>query len=296
MNTNSQSTSQTTPRIVSLLPGATEWVCELGLEDCLVGVSHECDYPGSVSNLPKVTRSRINPSASSQEIDQAVRDHSESRTPLFDLDQALLQRLQPNLILTQTLCNVCAVSESDVRRSLQDIDSCQLIDLKAMTFDEIIEDAELLIAATKSRPCSTESLHRLKSRIQRVRSDTQGPKVKTTLLEWASPLYCAGHWTPQLIQWAGGIDPIGKAGEPSREIEADELIAANPDVLLLACCGLDRDRNRDEAAQLAKTPGWSQLNCVKNDAVHIFDGSAWFNRPGPRLIDALEAVHKILQA
>ncbi|NND98236.1 MAG: ABC transporter substrate-binding protein, partial [Pirellulaceae bacterium] len=284
------------PSIISLLPGATEWVCELGLSDCLVGVSHECDYPPAVMQLPKVTRSRIDINQSSQQIDQVVREHSETKTPIFELDHECVARLQPTLILTQTLCNVCAVSESDVRRSLRSSTAdCDLLDLSAMTFSDVIADAQRIIHATASRDESITALKTLQDRIDAVktsvafRSDANDPRPKVTLLEWTDPLFCAGHWTPELIHWAGGEDPIGRVGEPSRQIEYSELIDANPDILLIACCGLDRQRGLQELASLSRRDDWQRLGCVQNRQVHVFDGSAWFNRPGPRLVDALQA-------
>ncbi len=292
----------TRKRIVSLLPGATEWVCKLGLADWLVGVSHECDYPGCVSDLPKVTRSRINRQDSSADIDRVVREHSDARTPLFELDAEKIESLKPDLILTQTLCNVCAVSEADVRQSLGRIgDGCELVDLRAMTFDQVIQDAELILQKTGA---SDQPLQRLRERIIAVRdrraeadrsaeakrSAETGSPPSVTLLEWTDPLFCAGHWTPQLIDWAGGHDPIGRSGQPSRQIEFQELLAADPAMLLVACCGLPAQRGQKEWEQLVQDDRWSQLSCVQNQQVHVFDGSAWFNRPGPRLVDALEAV------
>ena len=284
------------PRIVSFLPGATEWVCELGLGECLVGVSHECDYPAALAGLPKVTRSRIDVNAPSEQIDATVREHSESRTPLFELDAAMIASLQPNLILTQTLCNVCAVSESDIQRSLQTIGDCVLVDLRAMTFDTVFSDAETIVHATNRMPKSRTAIESLRCRIQTVRKSSERETVRprVVLLEWVSPLFCAGHWTPQLIQWAGGHDPIGESGTPSRQIDEAELARANPDILLVACCGLDRQRGIGELEQLKDLAVWQNLNCVLNEQVHVFDGSAWFNRPGPRLVDALESVASLI--
>ncbi len=289
----------TAQRIVSLLPGATEWVCALGLTDRLVGVSHECDFPPAVNSLPRVTRSHIDVTAASHEIDAAVRQHSRDQASLYDLDVQSLHELQPDLILTQTLCNVCAVSEADVRRSLRGIDGCQLLDLSATTFEKVLWDAEAIIAATGSLPTSTTALANLRARISDVQqsSEKNPHRLGVTLIEWADPLFCSGHWTPQLIEWAGGFDPIGGVGQPSRQISAEELIAADPDLLLVACCGLDAERNAAELESLSgRIADWSSLSCVKSGDVHVFDGSALFNRPGPRLVDALEMVAKLVAA
>ena len=283
-------------RIVSLLPGATEWVCELGLANRLVGVSHECDYPPPVNSLPRVTKSRIDSRQSSSQIDADVRQHSDSRTPLYDLDRETLSRLQPDLILTQSLCNVCAVSERDVLQCISAFsDDCQLLDLRAETFHQVLADASSISAATGRRDASAQAIDSLRRRVDRVRE--QGPlslRPVVTLLEWVDPLFCAGHWTPQLIEWAGGNDPIGQSGKPSRVIDPRELLAADPDILLVACCGMDIDRTRSELGLLERIEGWMRLKCVNTDQVHAFDGSAYFNRPGPRLVDALEAVANLV--
>ena len=281
-------------RIISLLPGATEWVCWLGLQDALIGVSHECDYPPEVNLLPRVTRSRIDTQQSSSQIDAAVRSHSETRTPLYDLDTEMVVQLKPDLILTQSLCNVCAVSERDVLRCVSELsESCRLLDLDAQTFAQVMEEATAISVASGECEASTraiESLHDRVARVQEQSSSRSGPRPVVTLLEWVDPLFCSGHWTPQLIQWAGGDDPIGRSGQRSRVISKSELMSANPDILLVACCGMDADRTRAELSILERFEGWSELRCVQRGHVHVFDGSAYFNRPGPRLVDTLESV------
>ena len=285
-------------RIVSLLPSATEWVCELGLASRLVGVSHECDFPPQVNSLPRVTRSRINTQQSSSEIDAAVRQHSETRTPLYDLDADTLARLKPDLILTQSLCNVCAVSERDVLESISaNGDPCRLLDLRAQTFQQVLADAAAIAEATGRKEESVHSIELLQRRVNLVRersSQSSASRAVVTLLEWVDPLFCAGHWTPELIEWAGGNDPIGQSGQPSHVISQQELFKANPDILLVACCGMDADRTRTELSRLERVESWSQMRCVKMGQVHAFDGSAYFNRPGPRLVDALEAVAELV--
>ncbi|MFK8113716.1 MAG: cobalamin-binding protein [Rubripirellula sp.] len=280
------------PRIVSLLPGATEWVCALGLQQRLVGVSHECDFPDAVNQLPRVTRSRIPENASSIEIDKAVRQHSDARISLYELDEKVLLGLRPDLILTQSLCNVCAVSERDVLSSIAEMDhSCGILDLSAQSFAGVMDDAKRIVEATGQRAASAEAVDSLQSRIDRVRQQTDSSgRPKVTLLEWTDPLFCAGHWTPELIQWAGGDDPIGIAGQPSRRITEAELEAADPDLLLVAACGLSEQRTRSDLQQLQQKPFWQRLRCVQESQVHAFDGSAFFNRAGPRLVDALERV------
>lgn len=283
--------------IVSLLPGATEWVCELGLANRLVGVSHECDFPPEVSSLPRVTRARINSQQSGSDIDAAVREHSDAGIPLYDLDAETLVELQPDLILTQSLCNVCAVSQRDVVKCVSAFSApCRLLDLRAETFDQLFDDAAAIAAATGQGAQAVARIDLLRQRTCRVR-DRSGPAAMhptVTLLEWVDPLFSAGHWTPQLIEWAGGQDPIGRTGTPSRVITRRELFDADPDILLVACCGMDVERTRSELTRLEADPGWSQLQCVRTRQVHAFDGSAYFNRPGPRLVDALERVAELI--
>jgi iron complex transport system substrate-binding protein len=283
-------------RIISLLPSATEWVFQLGLGEWLVGVSHECDYPGAVKRLPRVTRSRVDPRLPSSQIDAAVREHSQTQTSLYELDEALVRSLQPDLILTQSLCNVCAVSERDVLRSVADLSKgCRLLNLSAQTFEQVLEDAELLTEATGSQAESLQAIATLRGRMDQVRRHSQrARRPSMSLLEWLDPIYGGGHWNPDLIRLAGGDDPIGAPGKPSRQIDPHELLAANPDILLVAGCGLSEARTRAELANLEQIPGWSNLRAVRNSQVHVFDGSAFFNRPGPRLVDALEQVAQLV--
>ncbi len=272
-------------RIVSLLPGATEWVCKLGLADRLVGVSHECDFPVDVNSLPRVTRSHIDIHQTSTEIDHAVRTHSESKTPLYDLDADQITQLNPDLILTQSLCNVCAVSERDVLASVASLPTeCQVLDLRAQTFRQVIDDATAIVAATGNPRVSRDAIESLLDRINIVRHKKRGERPKVMLIEWADPLFCSGHWTPELIHWAGGYDPIGRSGEPSRTISSEELTSADPEILLVACCGLDEARSRAEISILEQIDGWFDIRAVRSEQVHCFDGSAYFNRPGPRLV------------
>lgn len=291
--------TQIAQRIISLLPGATEWVGALGYQDALVAVSHECDFPAEVQSLPRVTRSRIDSNQSSQQIDAAVRSHSEEKLSLYDLDQRAVAGLRPDLILTQSLCNVCAVSERDVVRSVEALDSpCRILDLRAQTFEEAFADAEAIAEAVGPTETSDAVIAALGQRVDCVRDTSQrrgGPRPVVTLLEWVDPLFCAGHWTPQLIEWSGGDDPIGNTGQPSRQITMEELTAADPDILLVACCGMNAQRTQGELASLRVTDGWSELKAVRAGEVHVFDGSALFNRPGPRLVDALEAVASLIQ-
>lgn len=284
-------------RIVSLFPAATEWLCVIGLADRLVAVSHECDYPAAVNRLPRITRSRVDVNAPSEEIDEFVRQSSKNEIPLYDLDTDALAALKPDLIVTQTICDVCAVREADVRRGMSQITHCELLDLSGTTFDEVLSDAQRMIDATGSLPESTAALSKLRARIDRVReSSSKLPRrPRVTLLEWLQPLYCSGHWTPQLIDWAGGNDPLGKIGGRSRQITLEQLVDSAAEILLVACCGLTVARAQQELESALENRTFQSMTCVQQGHVHAFDGSAFFNRCGPRLIDSLETVAQIIQ-
>jgi len=295
-------------RIISLLPGATEWVCQLGLADRLVAISHECDFPDAICGLPRVTRSKIDSTQSSREIDAAVKSFSDTKTSLYELDQDRVCSLKPDLILTQTLCNVCAVNERDVLRCIADLEKpCEILDLPATSLTAVLEDASTIWKATGRCESGIRASKAIDERVDRVRqtvekryAGNQVSRPKVTLLEWLDPLYCSGHWTPQLIDWAGGVDPIGKTGQLSRVLSLEKLASVNPDILLVACCGMSEQRTRSEwdtvtSEKIAAGNLWLNLDAVCNQHVYHFDGSALFNRPGPRLIDALEAVTKIVE-
>ncbi len=295
-------------RIISLLPGATEWVCQLGLTDRLVAISHECDFPESICTLPRVTQSKIDSTQSSREIDAAVKSFSDTKTSLYELDEEMVRSLKPDLILTQTLCNVCAVNERDVLRCIEDLEQdCEILDLPATCLTDVLDDSLTIWKATGKCEAGIRARKLMDARIAQVRqtvekrhSGNQVSRPKVTLLEWLDPLYCSGHWTPQLIDWAGGVDPIGQTSQPSRVLSLEKLARVNPDILLVACCGMSEQRTRGEwdavtSGKHAADNLWLNLDAVCNQHVYHFDGSALFNRPGPRLIDALEAVTKIVE-
>ena len=295
-------------RVISLLPGATEWVCQLGLADRLVAISHECDFPTAICALPRVTQSKIDSTQSSREIDAAVKSFSDTKTSLYELDQDRVRSLKPDLILTQTLCNVCAVNERDVLQCIDDLEQhCEILDLPATSLTGVLDDSSTIWKATgrsesgiRARKAIDERIDRVRQTVEKRYSGNQVSRPKVTLLEWLDPLYCSGHWTPQLIDWAGGVDPIGQTSQPSRVLSLEKLASVNPDILLVACCGMSEQRTRGEwdavtSGKHAADNLWLNLDAVCNQHVYHFDGSALFNRPGPRLIDALEAVTKIVE-
>lgn len=278
-------------RIVSLLPSATEMVCALGLESALVGVTHECDYPPSVLKLPKVTRTRIPADVSSAEIDELVRERAPTGHALYTLDAELLARLGPDLIVTQGLCDVCAVAEEEVRAV-----ACALagrprvVNLEPHSLETMFDALRSIAIAAGVERAADEVVARLEARVavvaQRSAKITGRPRV--ALLEWLDPPFSSGHWSPELVRLAGGNEVLGIEGQTSRTLSWDEVVAARPEFILLACCGFDVERTLRDAPILATVAGWSELPAVRNDRVYVIDGSQYFSRPGPRLVDSLE--------
>lgn len=277
-------------RIVSLIPSATEMVAALGLVDRLVGVTHACDFPAEVEHLPEVTSTSIPDDAGSGEIDLAVKESAAAGTPLYELDVGLLERLAPDLVVTQDVCDVCAVGASQALSCLPGLSTRpSVVRLHPHRFDDVLEDLLTLGRATgteeRAAEVVAESRARIDSVIRRVRDR---PTVDVVVLEWIDPLFSAGHWTPDLVELAGGRELLARPGERSRELTWDEVRRADPEVLLLACCGQDRDRALADLEHLRRLPGYDELRAVRTGRVHAADGGAHFSRPGPRLVESLE--------
>jgi iron complex transport system substrate-binding protein len=277
-------------RIVSLLPSATEILCELGLEDQLVGVTHSCDYPASVLRLPKVTSTVIPKDAPGGEIDRLVRERHLAGSPLYQLDEGLLARLKPDLLVTQGLCDVCAVADSTVADVASRLPGRpELVSLAPTRLIDVLGDILALGRRTRTDSRAQAVVTGLRARVAAVQGRAEMlPHPRVTLLEWTDPLYAAGHWTPELVTLAGGIDGHAKPGDRSRRMEWEEVRAWQPEVLVLACCGLDAERSQTELRLLAKRPGFTGLPCVVEGRVFVMDGQAYLSRPGPRLVESLE--------
>jgi len=280
-------------KIVSLLPSATEIVCSLGLRDQLVGVTHECDFPEGVRALPAVTRTLIPHDATSSEIDALVRERLKTEKALYSLDMETLQQMQPDLIVTQALCDVCAVAEHEVNAAACSLSgSPRVINLEPTRLQEVFDCIAEVGAAVGIEPKAREVIDGLKARvdavIQRAKKLPHRPRVM--LLEWIDPPFCAGHWSPELVEMAGGQELIGVAGERSTTVAWERIVEADPELLVIACCGFTPERAKQDLPILESYPAWSSLSCVRNDQVHFVDGSAYFSRPGPRLVDSLEVL------
>lgn len=284
-------------RIVSLLPAATEIAFALGLGEQLVGVSHECDYPPEAQRLPKVTRSLIPASVASAEIDALVRQRMADGGALYTLDMPLLEQLRPELILTQALCDVCAVAEEEVRQAACSLPgNPRVVNLEASRLADVLASIRQVAEAAGVPQRGSQVVESLRRRIDAVSELTArlAARPRVVVLEWIDPPFSAGHWTPELVELAGGVEGVGRAGVPSQSIAWDAVAAWQPEVMLIACCGFDLERTRQDLPILASQPGWSELPCVRQGRVFMVDGSAYFSRPGPRLVDSLEILANVL--
>ena len=281
-------------RVVSLLPAGTEIVAALGSFDTLVGVSHECDYPAAVSALTRVSASAVDAEASGREIDAAVRARAASGAPVFTLDADEIRRLAPTLILTQALCEVCAVSEGEVR-AVADVLSPppRVLPLVGTTIQGVWEDmmrvGEAIGRASEARALLA-SLDARMRRVHETLAAARAPKPRVAVIEWLDPLFTAGHWTPELVRRAGGIDVLAEPGSHSHVIEVDQVRAASPTLLLFAPCGFNVTRAELEARALLDDPAWVWARGCEAWAL---DGNALTSRPGPRLADAVEVMAAI---
>jgi iron complex transport system substrate-binding protein len=278
-------------RIVSLVPHATELLFALELGDQVVGVTHECDYPEEATELQPVTRNVLADALSPSEIDQAVRERTERGESIYELDEEILRDLEPDLIVTQALCHVCAVSVDEVQAVAQTLPGPpQVISLDPQTYGETLGDVRTIAQATDSKDAALDLIARTARRADVIRLAVRdAPRPRVAALEWLDPVFVAGHWTPQLIEMAGGEDVLGFAGEPSRVATWEEVAAAAPEVVVVMPCGYDAARALVEAEEFA-----GRLRSVGAGQVVAVNASAYFSRPGPRLIDGLELLAHIL--
>jgi iron complex transport system substrate-binding protein len=285
-------------RICSLLPGATEIACALGLADEIVGVSHECDFPPAARSKPVMVRSRIDPTIiGSSEIDRQVGDLLRSKQSLYALNDELFKASEPDLILTQSLCDVCALDYNEVVQAARSLrQDPTIVSLDPHCLADILNDV-LRIGEATDRTRQAESLvQQLKHRIEAVRDRTAraASQPRVACLEWFDPLYIAGHWVPEMIQIAGGNDILATAGNPSFKIEWDAVIASLPEILILMPCGFDLDRAVRESSLLKNRADWEMLPAVRDGRVFAVSGADYFSRPGPRLVDGLEILSQVI--
>jgi iron complex transport system substrate-binding protein len=277
-------------RIVSLLPSATEIVYALGLGEQLVARSHECDYPPEAESVPIITYSLIPPDLPSHEIDRMVSETLMTHATLYGLNLELLQALEPDLLITQALCDVCAVSFNSVQEAVATLSpKTRVLNLEPTTLQGVMETFQMVADAAGVPERGQKLIAEFQARIERVRQHTQHrPLMRVTFLEWIDPPFACGHWTPELVRLAGGVDGYGKAGQPSRRMEWQEVLDWQPEAIVIACCGFTVERTLQDMPILEQMPGWDSLPAVRRGNIFIADGNAYFSRPGPRLADSLE--------
>jgi iron complex transport system substrate-binding protein len=278
-------------RIVSLVPSATEMLFAIGAGEEVVAVTHECDFPPEARELPQVTRDVIGPGLEAREIDGAVRSLTEEGRAIYELDEWTLQRLQPDLIVTQSLCAVCAVSVDDVRAVVEQMDpQPEILSLDPYTLGEVLGDIRTLAQHTGRKDEGVDLVQQAADRIDRVRlavRDAERPRV--VALEWLDPVYVAGHWVPQLIDYAGGVDVLGFSGEKSEVFTWEQVKAVRPEVVVVMPCGYDAERAQEEAYDFG-----DELEELGARKVVAVDASGLFSRPSHRLVDGLETLAHVL--
>lgn len=277
-------------RIASLLPSATEIVCSLGMEEELVAVTHECDYPESVRAKPVLTRSVLSASSSSGDVDRHIRELVHQGSSIYALDAELLSTLHPDLILTQELCEVCAVSYPIVERAARRLGSSpQLVSLEPESLEDVFQNI-LVVGRLVGRIETAEHLcESLRQRVAAIRQRVAGrPRRTVVCLEWVDPPFNCGHWTPELVAMAGGNELLGVAHQPAYPLDWQQVIDAEPEVVVVMACGfsLDRSLHEVEAAR-------ARFDALRA-AIWVVDGNAYFSRPGPRLVDSVELMAGIL--
>ena len=278
-------------RIVSLVPHATELLFALGVGEQVVGVTHECDYPPEAQDLPHVTSDELPAGLSAGEIDAAVRERTERGEAIYALDEQLLRELEPDLIVTQELCPVCAVSYDEVQAVAERLpEPPKVVALDPRTFGETMVDVRTIAQATGSERAALGLIARQRARVDAVvEAVADEPMLTVAALEWLDPVFVAGHWTPQLIELAGGVDVLGLAGEGSVQTTWEAVGAMQPDIVVVMPCGYDAARSLEEAEAHA-----AQLAALGARRIVAVDASATFSRPGPRLVDGLETLAHIL--
>lgn len=284
-------------RVVSLIASATEIVHALGAGDLQVARSHECDWPTTAMRLPALTRPKFKVGGSSQHIDREVKTIVEQGLAVYEVDAEHLRELRPDIILTQDQCDVCAVSLADVERAVRGWSRCQanIVSLRPHRLADIYQD-NARIAEHLGRGAAGQALNeRMQARLLEIAEAIAGePRPRLAFIEWIDPLMSCGHWMPELIEIAGGVNLFGQTGGQSPWILLSDVVATDPDIILVAPCGYDLDKTRHEMAVLDTNPAWMALRAVREGRQFVADGNSYFNRPGPRLIESAEILAEIL--
>ncbi len=285
-------------RIVSLLPSATEIVCALGFQDQLVGRSHECDFPASVAKLPALTEAKFNPEGTSAEIDARVKKIVRDALSVYRVDAAKLRELRPDVIVTQSQCEVCAVSQSEVQAAVAQWLGARptIVSLAPYSLEDVFTDLQHVADALDASSAGVKLVAGLRSRLDAIadRALTAPNRPRLATIEWIDPLMAAGNWMPTLVEMAGAVNLFGRPGEHSPWMKFEELAANNPDTILISPCGFNIDRAAQDLPALTRRPEWPSLEAVRENRVFMADGNQYFNRPGPRLAESLEILAEIV--
>jgi len=283
-------------RIATLLPSATEIVCALGLSESLVGISHDCDYPPEIRSRPVLSDAIVGAELPSRTIDDRIRGQLHKGKSVYHLDEAQLAQLRPDLILTQELCEVCAPSYTLVKQAAKVLEAgTRIVSLEPLGLEDVLDNIALVGELTGARARAEQVVISLRERIARVTAASAGlPKRTIVCLEWLDPLFVAGHWIPEMVEYAGGQDLLGRPRQPSYVVDWEAVRAADPEVLVVMPCGFDVPRVREEIHLLTDRPGWRELRAVREQHVYLTEATSYFSRPGPRLVDGLEILASIL--
>ena len=283
-------------RVLSLLSSTTEVVYALGCEDQLVGRSHECDYPPAVMTLPICTKPKFNVDGSSIEVDGQVKSILQNALSVYYINEDLLKELKPDIILTQSQCEVCAVSEKDVKSVVKNITGINpdIISVEPNSVKDIFKDIKIIAEALNVVDKGADLIEFMKYRIRTLKkSYDDKSELTVAAIEWIDPLMAAGNWVPELIEMAGGINLFGEAGKHSPWMEYKDLIEKDPQTIIIMPCGYNIQKSIFEIDSLIKQKGWQKINAVQNNKVYITDGNQYFNRPGPRIIESFEILIEI---
>jgi iron complex transport system substrate-binding protein len=285
-------------RIVSFLPSATEMACALGLADQLVGITHECDYPPEVAGKPVVVRNFLPvESMTEAEIDAAVSQRMRDGLSLYQVDEELLTKLAPDLILTQNLCQVCAPSGNEVTHALKLLTKePQVLWLTPQSLAEIFGNLRELGQATDRVATAEAMIDRGQARLEQVRQLTANVEHRPRVfcMEWLDPIYASGHWLPEMVEVAGGVDELARKGADSVRVSWDEVRAWAPEVLIITPCGFNLEQVVRESAQLSRLPGWSEVPAVREARVYAVDANSYYARPGPRVVEGTELLAHLI--
>jgi len=286
------------PRIVSLLPAATEIADALGLMEQVVGVSHECDFPAEANKRPRVTHCPVHGRGlTSAEIDQWVKRSLRENGTIYTIDEPLMRKLRPDIVLTQKLCDVCAVGYGTVARLAGTLPGPPaVVNLEPTSLADIFDDIRHVADACGVKDRAEKLIGQLSRRVENVRQRAAqiSHRPRCFLMEWIDPPFCSGHWGPELVEIAGGFDSLGRKHQPSVQIEWQQVLEARPEVIVLALCGYDIARAERDYELLRRLPGFDSLPAAQNGRIHLVNASAYFARPGPRIVDSVELLAGIL--